>query len=204
MALNNFNEFNDMHKSFLQEIGNMGAANAATEVSKMFSSPTDISTPQVRINPAVIAGKVADMLCANGETFRITLCGDIKGSLLFIFPYATIERLASAFFPDISIKSKDDMNEMTVSAVQETVNISAASYANCMALMAGLTVDISVPNAVNVPSKELQEICNSCVGTVCSIKNTIEFTDSHRPFDVIFYPEVSAMVSFMGKIGLEC
>ena len=46
MALNNFNELNDMHKSFLQEIGNMGAANAATEVSNMFSSPTDISTPE--------------------------------------------------------------------------------------------------------------------------------------------------------------
>ncbi len=204
MAINNFNDLNDMHKSFLQEIGNMGAANAATEVSKMFSATTDISTPQVRINPAVISGKVADMLCANAETFRITLCGDIKGSLLFIFPYQTIERLAAAFFPDVSIKSKDDINEMTISAVQETVNISAASYANCMALMAGVTVDISVPNAVNVPSKELQEVCNPCGGTVCSVKNTIEFTDSHRPFDVIFYPEISAIVSFMKKIGLEC
>ncbi len=202
MALNNFNEFNDMHKSFLQEIGNMGTANAATEISKMFSSPTDISTPQVRINPAVIAGKVADMLCANAETFRITLCGDIKGSLLFIFPYATIERLVSAFFPGTSVKCRDDMNEMTVSTVQETVNISAASYANCMALMAGLMVDISVPNAVAVPSKELAEVINSCGGAVCSVKTTIEFTDSHSPFDVIFYPEVSSIASFMGKMGL--
>ncbi len=201
MAVNNFNDLNDMHRSFLQEIGNMGAANAATEISKMFSAPTDISTPQVRINPAVIAGKVADMLCAKAEAFRITLCGDMKGSLLFVFPYPSIERLASAFFPDVSIKSKDDINEMTVSVVRETVNIAAASYANCMALMSGFTVDISVPDAVGTPSNELGELFN---GIVCSVKNTMEFPDSHRSFDVIFYPEITTMASFMGKMGLEC
>lgn len=201
MAVNNFNDLNDMHRSFLQEIGNMGAANAATEISKMFSAPTDISTPQVRINPAVIAGKVADMLCAKAEAFRITLCGDMKGSLLFVFPYPSIERLASAFFPDVSIKSKDDINEMTVSVVRETVNIAAASYANCMALMSGFTVDISVPDAVGTPSNELGELFS---GIVCSVKNTMEFPDSHRSFDVIFYPEITTMASFMGKMGLEC
>lgn len=201
MAPNNFNEFNDMHKSFLQEIGNMGTANAATELSEMYSSPTDISTPQVRINPAVIAGKVADMLCSDAEPFRITLCGDIKGSLLFIFPYGTIERLVSAFFPGTIVKCRGDMNEMTLSAVRETVNISAASYANCMANMAELPVDISVPDSVAVPSKELAEISNAG-GAACSVKTTIEFTDSRSPFDVIFYPEIFSIASFMGKMGL--
>ncbi len=202
MALNNFNELNDMHKSFLQEIGNMGAANAATEVSNMFSSPTDISTPQVRITPAVIAGKAADMLCANTEAFHITLSGDVKGSLLFVFPYQSVERLAAPFFPDVSVKSKDDINDMTISVVRETVNIAAASFANCMALMTGFTVDISVPDHVAIPSKELSELSGG--GQVCYVKITMEFTDHPRLFDVIFYPEITTIASFMKKMGLEC
>ncbi|MCM1023951.1 MAG: chemotaxis protein CheC [Prevotella sp.] len=204
MALNSFNELNDMHKSFLQEIGNMGAANAATEVSNMFSSPTDISTPQVRVSPAVIAGKVADMLGAKAESFRITLSGDIKGALLFVFPYPAVERLASAFFPDVSIKSGEDINEMSLSVVRETVNIAAASYANCMAFMSGFMVDISVPDAAKTPSEGLAELFGICGGTVCSVKNTMEFTDSHQPFDMIFYPELTSITSFMEKMGLEC
>lgn len=202
MALNNFNEFNDMHKSFLQEIGNMGAANAATEVSNMFSSPTDISTPQVRVNPAMIAGRAADMLCANAETLSITLSGDVKGSLLFVFPYASIERIAAPFFPGTSIKCKEDVNEMVTSVMRETVNIAAASYANSMALMSGFTVDISVPNAMETPSKELAELSGG--DTVCYVKITMEFTDHPRLFDVIFYPELSTITAFMQKMGLEC
>lgn len=202
MALNNFNEMNDMHRSFLQEIGNMGAANAATEVSNMFSSPTDISTPLVRISPAAVAGKVADILSAKAETFLIALSGDVTGSLLFVFPYPSIERLAAAFFPDVSVKSRDDINDMTISVVRETVNIAAASYANCMALMSGFTVDISVPNAVSSPSKEMRELIGS--EPVCSVKNTMEFNDHPHLFDVIFYPEIVTISSFMQKMGLEC
>ncbi|MCM1328727.1 MAG: chemotaxis protein CheC [Ruminococcus sp.] len=202
MALNNFNELNDMHKSFLQEIGNMGAANAATEVSNMFSSPTDISTPQVRVNPAMIAGRAADMLCAGAETLSITLSGDVKGSLLFVFPYNSIERLAAPFFPGTEIKSKDDINEMVTSVMRETVNIAAASYANSMALMSGFMVDISVPNSMAAPSKELAELSGG--NAVCYVKITMEFKDHPRLFDVIFYPELGTLTNFMQKMGLEC
>ncbi|MCM1168107.1 MAG: chemotaxis protein CheC [Lachnospiraceae bacterium] len=196
-----FSEFEEIHKSFLQEIGNMGAGNAATEVAGMFSSPTDISTPQVRINPASVAGKVADMLSAKAETFKITLCGDMKGTLMFVFPYSSIERLAGNFFPEVSVKSKDDMDEMTVSAVRETVNIAAASYANSISQMTGKLVDISIPEAVPQPSKEIGSDANS---EVCFVKNSIEFLDTHNSFDVVFYPELGAITDFMGKIGLVC
>lgn len=201
MVISAFSEFDEMHKSFLQEIGNMGAGNAATEVAGMLSSPTDISTPQVRINPASVAGKVADMLSSKAEAFKITFCGNMKGTLLFIFPYSAIERLAGNFFPEISIKSRDDMDEMTVSAVRETVNIAAASYANSISQMSGDLVDISVPESVSLPSKE---ICGDRNSEVCFVKNSIEFLDTHDTFDLMFYPELDTITDFMSKVGLAC
>lgn len=202
MTLKNFSELNNVHRTFLEEIGNMGAENVSTEISNMFSSSTSISASQLRINPAIVAGKVADMLSGRTEIFSISLCEAMKGSLLLAFPYPTIERLATTFFPDISVKNKDDVNEMTLSVVRETVNIAAASYVNRLASVSGLTVDISVPNSVETPSKELPELYNASGNAVCSIKNTVTFLDSEHSFDVILYPEITTISSFIEKIGI--
>lgn len=205
MALNSFGELNDMQKSVLQEISNMGAGNAATAVSQMISSPTDISTPQVKINPAALAGRVADMLSRDAEAYLIKLCGDMRGAVLFTFPYPYIERLAGTFFPDTSVKCADDLNDMTSSIVRETVNIAAAAYANSFALMSGLTVDISVPESVEAPSQAILDTAGGS-GTVpvCFVSNSIEISDCHKAFSVLFYPELETIKSFMGKIGVEC
>ncbi len=204
VALNSFNDFSDMHKSVLQEICNMGAGNAATAVSQMISSPTDISTPQVKINPAALAGKVADMLSANAEVYFIKLCGDMLGAVMFVFPYAFVERLASTFFPGISIKSKEDIDEMSGSAVRELVNIVAASYANSLALMSGITVDISVPEYVESPSKEIQAFNSEGLSSLCFVNNSIEILDCHKAFNAFFYPELKTIQDFMRKLGVEC
>ncbi len=127
MSLNSFNEFEEMHRSVLQEICNIGAA---TAVSQMISSATDISTPQVKILAPALAGKIADMHSSDSEAFLIKLCGDMLGSVLFVFPYTFISRLAETFFPGVSIQKKEDMDEMSTSAVRETVNIVSAAYAN--------------------------------------------------------------------------
>lgn len=204
MALNSFDEFSDMHKSVLQEISNMGAGNAATALSQMISSPTDISTPQVKVNPPMLAGRVADMLSRGAEAFLIKLCGDIQGSVLFAFPYPFIERLGGTFFPGVSVKSAEDVDEMTSSVVRETVNISAAAYANSLALMSGMTVDISVPESVKAPSEAILAISAAGNSNICFVNNSIEITDCHKSFNVLFYPELVTIKNFMAKIGVEC
>lgn len=205
MALNSFDEFSDMHKSVLQEISNMGAGNAATALAQMISSPTDISTPQVKINPAPLAGRVADMLSRTAEAYLIKLREDIQGSVLFVFPYPFIERLAGTFFPGASVQGADSVDEMISSVVRETVNISAAAYANSLALMSGMTVDITVPESIKAPSEQiLAESASAGNGGVCFVSNSIEITDCHKAFNVLFYPELNTIKNFMNKIGVEC
>lgn len=204
MSLNSFNEFGEMHRSVLQEICNIGAGNAATAVSQMISSATDISTPQVKILAPALAGKIADMHSSDSEAFLIKLCGDMFGSVLFVFPYAFISRLAETFFPGVSIQKKEDMDEMSTSAVREMVNIVSAAYANSFALMSGMTVDISVPESVTTPSAEIISISGANAASMCFVNNSIEITDCHKSFNVLFFPELNTIKEFMGKIGVEC
>lgn len=203
MALNSFADFGEMHRSVLQEICNMGAGNAATALSEMISSPTDISTPQVKVLPTAEAGKIADLLSSGTEAFLIKLNCDMQGALLFIFPYAFIERLAGTFFPDVSVKSKGDANEMVMSVVRETVNICAAAYANNFSIMTGMTVDISVPESVTAPSGEIAAI-NGGAANACFVNNAIMINDCGKAFNILFFPELKTIQDFMGRIGIEC
>ena len=194
MAINSFAELNDMHKSVLQEICNMGAGNTATSVSQMVSSPTDISTPQVKILSPALAGKVADTLCKDALAFLIRLHVDVIGALLFIFPCPFIERLANAFFPGV--------DEMTASLVGETVNLSAAAYANSISLMTGMTVDISTPEAVKAPSGEILKVVGAGSPALCSVNNSIEILDCHEAYTALFYPELNSVKAILDKLGM--
>lgn len=204
MSINSFAEFTEMHTSFLQEIGNMGAGNAATALSDMVTAPTDISVPTVKIVSSAEGCKLVDMLSGRTAAYLVTLCGDLKGSLLFVIPFAFVERLVQTYFPGISIKSKADMDEMATSVVREMVNIVAASYANNFAMISGFMVDISVPEATTAPSMGI--MAQQLIGTqaLCFINNALEIVDCKKNFNVLFFPELETIKKFMGKIGIAC
>lgn len=204
MSINSFTAFNEMHTSFLQEIGNMGAGNAATALSDMIGTATDISVPQVKILSVKEASAIADTLSSKTAAYLIKVSGDLKGCMLFVFPFDYVERLASTFFPGISVKSRNDMDEMSLSVLQESVNIVAAAYANNYAIMSGMMVDISVPMSVTAPSEDIAALSADNNSALCFISNSIEITDCKKAFNVLFFPELETIKCFMGKLGIEC
>lgn len=202
MAIGSFADLNDMHKSVLQEICNMGAGNTATSVSQMISAPTDISTPQVKILSPVLAGKVADTLCKDALAFLIQFHEDMLGALLFIFPCPFIERLANAFFPEVEVKGAGGIDPMTSSLVGETVNLSAAAYANSISLMTGMTVDISTPKEVKAPSEDILSVAGAGSPAICSVNNSIEIVDCHEAYTALFYPELNSVKAILDRLGM--
>lgn len=182
----------------------MGAGNAATSLSGMISAPTDISVPAVKILSAAEAGGLADILSSRTVSYLITLSGDMKGSMLFIIPYEFIERLVGTYFPGTSVKSKDDMDEMATSMVQEMVNLASAAYANNFAIMSGMMVDISVPDCTSAPSAKILAQNKAGTVNVCFINMAIEICDCKKNFNVLFFPELDTIKDFMGRIGIEC
>lgn len=202
MSINSFADLNTIQKSLLQEICNMGAGNTATSVSQMISTPTDISTPQVKILPPALAGKVVDTLCKDALAFLIRLRVDVLGALVFIFPCPFIERLANAFFPGTEIKDVSGVDAMTSSLVSETVNLSAAAYANSISLLTGMTVDISTPDNVTAPSGEVLSIVGADSPAVCSVNNSIEILDCHHAYTALFYPELNSVNAILDRLGM--
>ena len=81
---NAYSGLNDTHMDVLQEIGNIGAGNAATSLSVMMGTPVDISLPKVNL---VGFNEVADVMGGAesiGYGVLVSLEGDIDGMMMFI------------------------------------------------------------------------------------------------------------------------
>ncbi len=138
-------ELNTMQLDVLREIGNIGAGNAVTALSKLLNKKVDMSVPKVQIlefkSLADVVGG-ADNLVA-GILFDMS--GDLTGYMMFMleekYAHVLVNILMGKELTDIS-----DFSEMDISALQEIGNILAGSYLSSLAMLTNLDISPSIPN----------------------------------------------------------
>lgn len=137
-------ELNSLQIDVLREIGNIGAGNAATALSKMISKRIDMDVPKVNIlefkNVAeLVGGPEVEVV---GIYFKVT--GDITGSIMFL-----LDKKSSKLLTNLLMGKPDDgseLNEMEFSALQEVGNILAGSYLSSLSSLTNLKLVVSVPS----------------------------------------------------------
>ncbi len=136
-------ELNSMQIDVLREIGNIGAGNAVTALSKMVSKRIDMKVPRVNI---VEFKEVSDLVggaevLVAGIYFRVF--GDITGSIMFI-----IDKTSSKLLTNLLMGKNDtgyELDDIERSALQEVGNILAGSYLSSLSSLTGLNMSVSVP-----------------------------------------------------------
>lgn len=134
---------NSMQIDVLKEIGNIGAGNAVTALSKMVAKRVDMKVPKVNI---VEFKEVSDLvggaeILVAGIYFKVF--GDLKGSIMFL-----IDKNSSKLLTNLLMGKNDtlgELDEMEISALQEVDNILAGSYLSALSSLTGLTINVSVP-----------------------------------------------------------
>lgn len=137
-------DLNSLQIDVLREIGNIGAGNAATALSKMISKRIDMDVPKVNIlefrNVAeLVGGPEVEVV---GIYFKVT--GDIEGSIMFL-----MEKHSAKFLTNLLMGMEDTGNtlsEMEFSALQEVGNILAGSYLSSLSSLTGLKLIVSIPS----------------------------------------------------------
>lgn len=135
---------NDTHIDILREIGNIGAGNATTALSKMLNKQVDMNVPEVKI---MDFGEVASTL--GGEETKVVgillkLSGDIDGMMMFVLEFNAAKKLINILTGDQGKTS--DLNDLEHSAMQEIGNILTGSYLTSLSSLTNLTIKPSVPN----------------------------------------------------------
>ncbi len=206
MALNTYDDLNDIHIDVLREIGNIGSGNAASALASMLARQVSISVPIVRIldDEQVVEelGGPEQMIVG----LLLSLEGDVKGMIMFLlhqnFANMTLSALMGADVPEDA-----EMDEMAYSAIQEVANIMAASFVNAISEMTGLTINITVPSMcvdmlgaiLSVPAIHYANISDKIV----FIQDEFSSQDLHAPNHVLLIPDVESLEKIMEKLGIE-
>lgn len=204
MALNTYDDLNDIHMDVLREIGNIGSGNAASALSSMLTSPVNISVPVVKI---MDYEEVVDALGGPEEMIvglLLKLDGDVKGMIMFLLHQNFANMLLMSLLgEDMSLEKID---EMGYSAIQEMSNIMAASYINAISAMTGLTIDMSVPAMcvdmlgaiLSVPAIHYANISDKII----FISDEFSSEDVHTPNHILLIPDVDSLEKIMTNLGI--
>ncbi|MGY4794455.1 chemotaxis protein CheC [Lysinibacillus sp. FSL K6-0057] len=135
-----------LHLDVLKEIGNIGAAHAATALSNLLGKKIDMRVPKVEMvsfnDMMELAGGSENVVV--GIYLRIE--GDAEGSMFFILPIEQANRfIRRLIFDDSFDFEKRPVSELGLSAMQEMGNILSGSYLSALSDFTNLKIYPTVP-----------------------------------------------------------
>ncbi|AYC29262.1 chemotaxis protein CheC [Paenisporosarcina cavernae] len=121
------------HLDVLKEVGNIGAAHAATSLSSLLGKKIDMVVPKVEMvsfdDMMELAGGPDEIVV--GIYLRIE--GDASGGMFFVLPIPQANRFIQRLIHDDSFDfEKPPLSELGLSAMQELGNILSGSYLSAL------------------------------------------------------------------------
>ncbi|WP_313891244.1 chemotaxis protein CheC [Psychrobacillus sp.] len=135
-----------MHLDVLKEIGNIGAAHAATALSTLLNKKIDMRVPKVEMvsfdDMMDLAGGAENVVA--GIYLRIE--GEVTGSMFFVLPIEQANRFIRRLIQDDSFDFQTGaVSEMGASAMQELGNILSGSYLSALSDFTRMKIYPTVP-----------------------------------------------------------
>lgn len=137
-------DLDTFHLEVFQEIGNIGAGNAATALANMTGKKIDMDVPKAGILPfedlmSIVGNEEDFVICIKQEVY-----GEAPSSLMFI-----LEEQSSYYLSDIMLSREPgttvEIGEMEESLLLEVGNILSGSFLSAFSQMTKLTFNMSVP-----------------------------------------------------------
>lgn len=128
----------------LKEVGNIGAGNAATALSRLLNKPIDMAVPEVQLLPFE---QIAESIGGSEQlviAVFLRVEGDAPGNLFFIMSPEAGKNLLQNL-AGIEVSQEGQFSEMEQSALGEIGNILAGSYLSSLADFTNLSMTPTVP-----------------------------------------------------------
>lgn len=142
-----YENLNELQLDVMREIGNIGAGNACTALSVLLGTPVDMSVPQVQLlgydTTAEHLGGEDNMVIG----LKVNITDDLDGMMVHIVQKRFAERIINTFYAK-TIEDIAALDEMDLSVLNEMANITSGAYANSMATLTGLFVNIGTPTQI--------------------------------------------------------
>lgn len=141
-------KLSELQKDVLREIGNIGAGNATTSMSKLINKQVAMEVPSVQI---VTINEMMDIIGGPEKLivaifFRIK--GEVTGTVYFVLTIEEAEYLVRHMTMDDQLtvmNNNGETNEIAISVLQEVANILTGSYLTALADFTKLNMSTTVP-----------------------------------------------------------
>ncbi|QKS71415.1 chemotaxis protein CheC [Paenalkalicoccus suaedae] len=140
---------NERQRDVLKEIGNIGAAHAATSLSQLLNKKIDMRVPAVSVVPF---HEISEYVGGEDEPVAAVMLkieGDAPGTMFFMIPIQEANELIRYLTGNSSTDLIDEINgdseSISVSAFNEVGNILAGSYLSSLSDFTGLTLAPTPP-----------------------------------------------------------
>lgn len=142
--MKNFSEINEFYRDAFQELGNIGAGNAATALSQMVGKTISTTVPRVMMVPTE---RVPELV---GDTDKVVagiylrIYGDVPAKVLVTFQNTDLLALTDLLLGK-PVGSCDELREMELSALKELGTILTGSFLNALSKFLDLQMIPTVP-----------------------------------------------------------
>lgn len=142
-----YENLNDLQLDVMREIGNIGAGNACTALSVLLGTAIDMSVPRVQL-----LGFESTTEHLGGEDnmvigLKIEITGDLEGMMLHVVEKRFAQRIINTFYAK-ELDNITNLDEMDSSVLNEMANITSGAYANSIASLTSLFVNIGTPQQI--------------------------------------------------------
>lgn len=145
--MSNNSPITEIHLDVLKEIGNIGAAHAATSLSQLLHRKIDMRVPSVKL---VSFDEMFEMAGGSDKVvvgIFLRIEGDLSGSMFFMLSIKSANRFIQKLIGDDTFDfSNPPFAEIGTSAMQELGNILSGSYLSALSDFTGLKIQPTVPS----------------------------------------------------------
>ncbi|MCL2697816.1 MAG: chemotaxis protein CheC [Oscillospiraceae bacterium] len=198
--MDNFTTLLNENLDILKEIGSIGMGHASTSLAQMLSMKVVMSTPSVYI---MSPQETSDYLKQRSETcwaVRLGLQGAAKGNILQLLSKQFAVKIINYFFQN-NVECLGDLDEMSLSVIQEIGNITSGAYCNSLASMTGQLIDISPPtHSKNIDEDIGLDKNKERNSPLVIINNSFFIGDEEVNSDFLFMPEDETIVMILREL----
>lgn len=188
-------KLSDVQKDALQELGNIGAAHAATTLSQMLNSQVDMGVPKVT---AVDIAKLSEYI---GEDPSAMVAFELQGEIQhggYVVYYLSRDSAIRITNTMLGMTEMDrQLNEMDESALREVGNIMVSAYLDATAELLGFVMLPSPPSlVVDMAHAAMQSLIAQIaedIDEVLLFRTDLICAEHKIDSDIILMPESSSL-----------
>ena len=201
-----YDSLNELQLDVMREIGNIGAGNACTALSVLLGTAIDMSVPRVQL---LSYESTAQKLGGEDNAvigLQIEINGDLEGMMVHVVQKNFAQRIINTFYAK-EITNIENLDEMDSSVLNEMANITSGAYANSIATLTSLLVNIGTPNQMTGKVSDVMKLPLTKFvkpgEQVLVVDEVFTIDDEHISSNMILALESESLEKLFERLGVQ-